>query len=49
MLEEKQQSPVDRLLAIFERDMARYPADEQTRRWDVLEQYISLAKETTNG
>lgn len=40
---QKPQAPADRLLAIFERDMAKYPADEQARKWDALEQYVSHA------
>jgi hypothetical protein len=40
---QKEQAPADRLLAIFERDMAKYPADEQERKWDALEQYVSHA------
>ena len=40
---QKLQAPAERLLAIFERDMTKYPADEQTRKWDALEQYVSHA------
>ena len=40
---QKEQAPADRLLAVFERDMAKYPADEQARKWDALEQYVSHA------
>ncbi|MHB8485451.1 MAG: hypothetical protein ACYDCM_06955 [Candidatus Acidiferrales bacterium] len=40
---QKPQAPADRLLAVFERDMAKYPADEQARKWDALEQYVSHA------
>lgn len=42
---QKLQAPADRLLAIFERDMAKYPADEQARKWDALERYVSRAAE----
>lgn len=40
---QKPQAPADRLLAVFERDMAKYPADEQARKWGALEQYVSHA------
>jgi hypothetical protein len=40
---QKPQAPADRLLAIFERDMAKYPAGEQAQKWDALEQYVSHA------
>lgn len=40
---QKLRAPADRLLGIFERDMAKYPADEQARKWDALEQYVSHA------
>jgi hypothetical protein len=42
---QKLQAPTDSLLAIFERDMAKYSADEQARKWDALEQYVSHAAE----
>ena len=38
---QKLQAPADKLLAVFEQDMARYPAQEQARKWDALEQYVS--------
>ncbi|HEV2617515.1 MAG TPA: hypothetical protein VGU63_13000, partial [Candidatus Acidoferrales bacterium] len=44
---QKLQAPADRLLAIFEQDMAKYPADEQARKWDALEQYVSHASSET--
>lgn len=40
---QKLQAPADKLLAVFEQDMAKYPAEEQTRKWDALEQYVSGA------
>jgi hypothetical protein len=40
---QKLEAPADRLLTIFERDMAKYPAEEQARKWDALEQYVSRA------
>jgi hypothetical protein len=40
---QKPEAPADRLLDIFERDMTKYPADEQARKWDALEQYVNHA------
>lgn len=34
----------DKLLAIFERDMAKYPAEEQSRKWNVLEERLKNEK-----
>lgn len=32
--------PEEKLLAVFERDMAKYPADKQERKWDALEKFV---------
>lgn len=45
--EQKLQAPADKLLAVFEQDMAKYPAEEQAQKWDALEQYVSHASAGT--
>jgi hypothetical protein len=31
---------INEVLAIFERHLSQFPAEEQKRRWDALEEYV---------
>lgn len=35
---------IDKLLEIFERDMAKYPLEEQSRKWNALEERLKNEK-----
>lgn len=35
---------LDKLLVIFEQDMAKYPAEEQSRKWNALEERLKNEK-----